>query len=56
MIALTGGTASFSEVLSEDVRLSIYFRFKVLITLWKNMGKVFIILLFILSLHARKLA
>ena len=34
MIALTGGTASFSEVLSEDVRLSIYFRFKALITLF----------------------
>ena len=47
---------SLSEVLSEDVRLSIYFCFKVLNTLQNNVSRLFRIVLFILSFHARKLA
>ena len=47
---------SFSEVLSKDVKLSIYFRFKVLNTLYNNMSRIFRIVLYIVYLHARKLA
>ena len=47
---------SVSEVLSEDARLRIYFRFKVLNTLWNNMSRIFRIVLFILSFLTRKLA
>ena len=47
---------SVSEVLSEGIRLSIYFRFKVLNTLQKSTSIIFGTELFIVYLHARKLA
>ena len=54
MIALTGRTVF--EVLSEYVRVSIHLCFKALNTLQNNMSRVFKIVLFIMSLHTRKLA
>ena len=47
---------SVSEVLSDDVRLSICFHFKVLNILQNNLFRIFRFVLFIVSLHARKLA
>ena len=54
MIALTGGIVflRFYQKMSGLV----YFYFKVLISLWKNMSRIFRIALLIVSLHARKLA
>ena len=46
MIAVTGG--SVSQVLSEDVRLSIYFRFKALNILQHNMSRIFKIVIYCL--------
>ena len=47
---------SVSEILSEDVSLSIYFCFKALNALQNNMNRMFRFVLFIVSLHVRKLA
>ena len=44
------------EVLSEDVRLSKYFHFKVLNTFQNNMSRIFRVVLDIVSFHARKFA
>ena len=49
-------TYNVSENLTEDVRLNIYFRFKVLHTLQSNMSRIIRIALFIVSFHVRKLA
>ena len=47
--------SSVSEVLTGDFRLSIYFHFRVLNTLQNNTSRIFIIVLFIVSFHTRKL-
>ena len=44
---------SLSEVLSEDVGLSIYFHFKVLNTLQNNMSRIFGIVVFIVFPHEK---
>ena len=54
-IDCTYGWNNVSKVLS-DVRLSIYFCFKVLNALQNNTRGAFRIVLFIMSFHTRKLA